>query len=80
MKKIYLAKVQQYNEISYTGSVDPRTLVRMADQTIEIGQVQEDQRPLDKKHIQEELLFHQELLIQFFISFQHRILPGSMYQ
>ena len=53
MKKIYLAKVQQFNEVSYTGSVDPRKLVRMADQTIEIGQVQEDQRPLDKKHIQE---------------------------
>lgn len=53
MKKIYLTKVQQFNEVSYTGSVDPRKIVRMADQTIEIGQVQEDQRPLDKKHIQE---------------------------
>ena len=53
MKKIYLTKVQQFNEVSYMGSVDPRKLVRMADQTIEVGQVQEDQRPLDKKHIQE---------------------------
>ena len=53
MKKIYLTKVQQFNEISYTGSVDPRILVRMADQSIEIGQIQEDQRPLDKKHIQD---------------------------
>ena len=53
MKKIYLTKVQQFNEVAYTGSVDPRKLVKMADQTIEIGQVQEDQRPLDKKHIQE---------------------------
>jgi DGQHR domain-containing protein len=53
MKKIYLTKVQQFNEVSYTGSIDPRKLVRMADQSIEIGQVQEDQRPLDKKHIQE---------------------------
>lgn len=50
MKKIYLSKVQQFNEVSYTGSVDPRMLVKMADQ-IEIGQVQDDQRPLDKKHI-----------------------------
>ena len=53
MKKIYLSKVQQFNDVSYTGSVDPRKLVRMVDQSIEIGQVQEDQRPLDKKHIQE---------------------------
>ena len=53
MKKIYLTRTQQYNEISYTGSVDPRKLVRMADQSIEIGQVQEDQRPLDKNHILE---------------------------
>lgn len=53
MKKIYLARVQQYNTVSYTGSVDPRKLVKMADQTIEIGQVRDDQRPLDKKHILE---------------------------
>ena len=53
MKKIYLIKNQQYGVISYVGSVDPRVLVRLADQSIEIGQVQEDQRPLDKKHIQE---------------------------
>ena len=53
MKKIYLTRIQQFNEVSYIGSIDPRKLVRMADQTIEIGQVQEDQRPLDKKHIQE---------------------------
>lgn len=48
MKKIYLIKAQQYGVTSYVGSVDPRVLVRLADQSIEIGQVQEDQRPLDK--------------------------------
>ncbi len=53
MKKIYLTKIQQFNESAFTGSVDPRKLVKMADQSIEIGQVQDDQRPLDKKHIQE---------------------------
>lgn len=53
MKKIYLIKNQQYGVTSYVGSIDPRVLVRLADQSIEIGQVQEDQRPLDKKHIQE---------------------------
>ena len=51
MKKIYLSRIQQFNEISYTGSVDPRKLVRLVDQSIEVGQVQEDQRPLDKRHI-----------------------------
>lgn len=53
MKKTYLTKTQQHSVISYTGSIDPRILVRMADQSIEIGEVQDDQRPLDKKHIQE---------------------------
>lgn len=53
MKRIYLVKTQQYGVTSYTGSIDPRVLVRMADQSIEVGQVQDDQRPLDKKHIQE---------------------------
>lgn len=53
MKKIYLSKTQQHGVPAYTGSVDPRVLVRMADQSIEVGQVQDDQRPLDKKHIQE---------------------------
>ena len=52
MKKMYLIKNQQYGVTSYVGSIDPRVLVRLADQSIEIGQVQEDQRPLDKKHIQ----------------------------
>ena len=51
MKKIYLSKVQQFSEVSYTGSVDPRKLVRLVDQSIEVGQVQDDQRPLDKRHI-----------------------------
>ena len=41
MKKMYLIKNQQYGVISYVGSVDPRVLVRLADQSIEIGQVQD---------------------------------------
>ncbi|MBR1853918.1 MAG: DGQHR domain-containing protein, partial [Lachnospiraceae bacterium] len=53
MKKMYLTRFQQFNEVAYTGSIDPRKLLRLADQTIEIGQVREDQRPLDKKHIQD---------------------------
>ena len=51
MKKIYLSKTRQFNEDSYTGSIDPRVLIRMVDQSIDVGQVREDQRPLDKNHI-----------------------------
>ncbi len=51
MKKIYLVKTTQFNEESYTGSIDPRKLVRLVDQSIDVGTLQEAQRPLDKKHI-----------------------------
>lgn len=51
MKKIYLVKTSQFNEESYTGSVDPRKLIKMADQSIDVGIVQDAQRPLDKRHI-----------------------------
>lgn len=53
MKKVYLIPVQQYNTTFYIGQYDPRKLVQMADQSIEVGQVQEAQRPLDKKHLME---------------------------
>ena len=51
MKKVYLVKTTQFNEECYTGSVDPRKLVKLVDQSIDVGIVQEAQRPLDKKHI-----------------------------
>lgn len=53
MKKVYLIPVQQYNTVFYVGKYDPQKLVQMADQSIEIGETQEAQRPLDKKHLQE---------------------------
>jgi len=53
MKKVYLSPVQQYNTTFYIGKYDPRKLVEMADQSIEIGEIQEAQRPLDKKHLKE---------------------------
>ncbi len=46
-----MTRTQQYNEVPYTESVDPGKLVRIADQSIEIGQVQEDQRSSYKNHI-----------------------------
>lgn len=36
MKKMYLIKNQQYGVTSYVGSIDPRVLVRLADQSIVI--------------------------------------------
>lgn len=53
MKKVYLVPVQQYNTTFYIGKYDPRKLVCMADQSIEVGQTQEAQRPLDRKHLQD---------------------------
>ncbi|WP_373214251.1 DGQHR domain-containing protein [Ruminococcus sp. 5_1_39BFAA] len=53
MKKVYLFPVQQYNTIFFIGQYDPGKLVQMADQSIEIGDVQEAQRPLDRKHLRD---------------------------
>ncbi len=53
MKKVYVMPVSQHQTTFYMGKYDPRKLVLMADQSIEIGQVQEAQRPLEKKHLQE---------------------------
>lgn len=53
MKKVMLVKVEQYGQTFYMGKYDPRLLVQMTDQSIEVGQTQEAQRPLDKKHLQE---------------------------
>ena len=53
MKKVNLLPIRQYDTDFYVGKYDPRQLVKMVDRSIEIGQVQEAQRPLDKKHLQE---------------------------
>lgn len=53
MKKVYLMPVQQHSEVFYVGKYDPRKLVKMADQSIVEGSIQEAQRPLQKKHLQE---------------------------
>lgn len=53
MKKVYLEPVKQYNTTFYIAKYDPRLLVRMADQSIKVGETQEAQRPLDGKHLRE---------------------------
>ncbi|MDY5391152.1 DGQHR domain-containing protein [Cloacibacillus porcorum] len=52
MKKVYLEKIQQRNTIFYTGKYDAKKLSKMADD-IEVGETQEAQRPLEKRHLQE---------------------------
>lgn len=53
MKKVYVLRVRQYDTDFYLGAYDPRLLVKMADRSIDVGHIQEAQRPLDKRHLQE---------------------------
>ena len=69
MKKVYLEQVKQHNSVFYIGKYDPRKLVRMADQAIVAGTIQEAQRPLDKTHLKE---------IADFAVGQEGLLPASI--
>ncbi len=53
MKKVYLIPVSQHDSTFYIGKYDPRKLVKMTDPEIDVNTLQEAQRPLDKKHLQE---------------------------
>ena len=53
MKKVYLIPVSQHDSTFYIGKYDPRKLVKMTDPAIDVNTLQEAQRPLDKKHLQE---------------------------
>ena len=53
MKKVFLIPVAQHDSTFYIGKYDPRKLVKMTDPTIDVNTLQEAQRPLDKKHLQE---------------------------
>lgn len=52
MKKIFLQKISQHGEICYLGKIDPRELVKVVTK-VEMGEVQDAQRPLNKKRVQE---------------------------
>ena len=52
MKRIYLQRITQHNQECYLGAADPRTIVRIA-QSIEVGEVQDAQRPLSAKRVKE---------------------------
>lgn len=68
MKKIYLDKVSQKGTVFYIGKVDPRILVRLTD-NIQVGETQDAQRPLEKKHLQE---------ISKYVGEDDGILPSSI--
>lgn len=53
MKRVDVMQVKQYDTDFYIGKYDPRRLVKMADRSIDIGDTQEAQRPLDKAHLKE---------------------------
>lgn len=50
MKNIYLQRIKQQGVVCYIGKIDPRALVRVAE-NVEMGEVQDAQRPLDKKRV-----------------------------
>lgn len=52
MKRVYLLKITQHGETCYIGKIDPRELVRVAVK-VEMGEVQDAQRPLNKKRVHE---------------------------
>ena len=52
MKRIYLQKITQHGEICYIGKIDPRELVKVCTK-VEMSEVQDAQRPLNKKRVQE---------------------------
>lgn len=53
MKKVVVMPVQQHDSEFYIGKYDPRKLVQMADQDILSGALQEAQRPLMQKRLEE---------------------------
>ena len=53
MKKVELMDVHQYDKAFYTGKINPRILVCMTDQSIDVSTLQDAQRPLEKNHLQD---------------------------
>lgn len=52
MRKIFLQKITQHENICYIGKIDPRQLAKVAVK-IEMGEVQDAQRPLSKKRVKD---------------------------
>lgn len=69
MKKIYLEEVHQHDKVFYSGKIDPRILIHLADD-IKVGEIQDAQRPLEKKHLQE--------IAEYVGGEDKGVLPGSV--
>ena len=69
MKKVYLEPVRQHEFTFYIGKYDPRKLVKMTDQNLAPGTLQEAQRPLDAKHLRE---------IASYVGGEKGLLPASV--
>ena len=70
MRKVYLIPVTQHDSSFYIGKYDPRKLVKMTDPTIDVNTLQDAQRPLDKKHLQE--------IADYASHDKHGMLPSSI--
>lgn len=68
MKKIEICKIQQRDVNFYIGKADPRDLIRLTDD-IQIGETQDAQRPLEKKHLED---------ISKYVGEDNGILPTSV--
>lgn len=68
MKRIYLQKIIQHNTICYIGKANPQDLVKVATK-IDVGEVQDAQRPLNKKRLRE---------IGTYIESEKGILPNTL--
>lgn len=68
MKRIYLQKIVQHNTICYIGKANPQDLVKVATK-IEVGEIQDAQRPLNKKRLRE---------IGIYIESDKGILPNTL--
>ncbi len=68
MKKLYLQKITQHEKTCYIGKIDPRELVRVATK-IEMGDVQEAQRPLSEKRVKS---------IAKYVGEENGILPNTL--
>lgn len=69
MRKIKLEKVRQNRMEFFSGKADPRVMVRMADD-IQVGSIQDAQRPLKQKHLKE--------IAEFVGQNSRSVLPGVM--
>ena len=68
MIKVILERVNQLGKIFYIGKCDPRLLVKLTED-IQVGEVQDAQRPLEMKHLQE---------ISKYVGADRGILPSSI--